>query len=287
MTVLEVLTAATGYLKDHGVESPRLNAEHLLAHVLRKRRLDLYLEFDRPLSDSERAPLRDLIRDRGAGKPLQHLLGTAEFFGRSFLSDGRALVPRPETEQLVELIVEYSRSHNARLSLLDIGTVSGVIAITMALQLPLARVTATDLSAEALSLAKENAARHSVGERIAFHEADLFPVERERFDWIVANLPYIASTELASLQREVRHDPLRALDGGPDGLSLIRRLIEASPAHLAPGGVLAMEVGQDHAIEVTGLLASRAYRDIRVHKDYQQIERFITASSPRQLQGPG
>ena len=287
MTVLEVLTAATGYLMDHGVESPRLNAEHLLAHVLRKRRLDLYLEFDRPLSDSERAPLRDLIRDRGAGKPLQHLLGTAEFFGRSFLSDGRALVPRPETEQLVELIVEYSRSHNARLSLLDIGTGSGVIAITMALQLPLARVTATDLSAEALSLAKENAARHSVGERIAFHEADLFPVDRERFDWIVANLPYIASTELASRQREVRHDPLRALDGGPDGLCLIRILIEASPAHLAPDGVLGMEVGQDHAAEVTGLLASRAYRDIRVHKDYQQIERFITASAPRQLQGQG
>ncbi len=287
MTVLEVLTAATGYLKDHGVESPRLNAEHLLAHVLRKRRLDLYLEFDRPLSDSERAPLRDLIRDRGAGKPLQHLLGTAEFFGRSFLSDGRALVPRPETEQLVELIIEYSRRHDARLSLLDVGTGSGVIAITLALQLPHARVTATDLSAEALCLAKENAARHSVGERIGFHQADLFPPDRKRFDWIVANLPYVASTELASLQREVQHDPLRALDGGPDGLFLIRRLIEASPARLAPGGVLAMEVGQDHAVEVTGLLASRAYRDIRVHKDYQQIERFITAASPRQPQDEG
>lgn len=287
MTVLEVLTAATGYLKDHGVESPRLNAEHLLAHVLRKRRLDLYLEFDRPLSDSERAPLRDLIRDRGAGKPLQHLLGTAEFFGRSFLSDGRALVPRPETEQLVELIIEYSRRHDARLSLLDVGTGSGVIAITLALQLPHARVTATDLSAEALCLAKENAARHSVGERIAFHQADLFPPDRKRFDWIVANLPYVASTELASLQREVQHDPLRALDGGPDGLFLIRRLIEASPARLAPGGVLAMEVGQDHAVEVTGLLASRAYRDIRAHKDYQQIARFITAASPRQPQGEG
>jgi release factor glutamine methyltransferase len=284
MTVLEVLAAATGYLKEHGVESPRLNAEHLLAHVLRKRRLDLYLEFDRPLSDSERAPLRDLIRDRGAGKPLQHLLGTAEFFGRSFLSDSRALVPRPETEQLVELIIKHPRCRDARLSLLDVGTGSGVIAITLALQFPLARIAATDLSPGALSLARENAARHSVEKRIAFHEADLFPAGGERFDWIVANLPYITSMDLGSLQREVLHDPLAALDGGPDGLSFIRRLIEASPAHLAPDGLLAMEIGHDQATEVTGHLASHAYRDIRVHKDYQRIERFITASCPRQLQ---
>jgi HemK-like putative methylase len=146
----------------------------------------------------------------------------------------------------------------------------------MALQLPLARVTATDLSAEALSLAKENAARHSVGERIAFHEADLFPVERERFDWIVANLPYIASTELASLQREVRHDPLRALDGGRRSFPH-SKTHRSFPAHLAPGGVLAMEVGQDHAIEDRASCVARLPRYL--HQDYQQIER----SSPHRL----
>jgi release factor glutamine methyltransferase len=288
MTVLDVLTAAAGYLRDHGVESPRLNAEHLLAHVLGKKRLDLYLEFDRPLSDAERTPLRDLVRDRGTGKPLQHLLGTAEFFGRLFVSDSRALVPRPETEQLVELIVEDPRCHHAAgMNVLDIGTGSGVIAITLALQRPLAAVAATDISSEALSLARENAARHSLNGKIALHEADLFPRDEGRFDWIVANLPYIATAELAILQREVQHDPLIALDGGPDGLCLIRRLIEAASARLAPGGMLAMEIGHDQAAEVVAQLASQAYRDIGVHKDHQGFERFVTASSPRRLLGRG
>jgi release factor glutamine methyltransferase len=284
MTVLEVLAAASDYLKNRGVESPRLNAEHLLAHVLGKRRLDLYLEFDRSLSDAERAPLRDLIRERGTGKPLQHLLGTAEFFGRSFLSDRRALVPRPETEQLVELILEDLRCHQgAGLNVLDIGTGSGVIAITLALQLPFATVAATDTSSEALSLARENASRHSLNGRIAFHESDLFPPGEGRFDWIVANLPYVTSAELTMLQREVQHDPLAALDGGPDGLRLIRRVIEAAPARLEPGGMLAMEIGQNHAGEVFAQLASKFYCDIGVRKDHRGIARFVTASSPSQV----
>jgi release factor glutamine methyltransferase len=288
MTILEVLTAAAGYLGDHGVESPRLNAEHLLAHVLGKKRLDLYLEFDRPLSDAERASLRDLVRDRGTGKPLQHLLGKAEFFGRLFLSDSRALVPRPETEQLVELILEDPRCHHdAGMNVLDIGTGSGVIAITLALQRPLASVAATDISSEALSLARENAVRHSLNGKIAFHEADLFPRGEERFDWIIANLPYIATAELALLQREVQHDPFIALDGGSDGLRLIRRLIEAASARFAPGGILAMEVGHDQAAEVMAQLASQDYRDIGVHKDHQGFERFVTASSPRRFLGQG
>jgi release factor glutamine methyltransferase len=288
VTVLEVLTAASGYLKDRGVESPRLNAEHLLAHILGKKRLDLYLEFDHPLSDAERAPLRDLVRDRGTGKPLQHLLGTAEFFGRSFASDSRALVPRPETEQLVELILKDPRCHHdAGMNVLDIGTGSGVIAITLALQRPLAAVAATDISSEALSLARENAVRHSLNGRIPFHEADLFPRGEGSFDWIVANLPYIATAELAILQREVQHDPLIALDGGSDGLCLIRRLIEAASARLAPGGMLAIEIGHDQTAEVVAQLVLQAYRDIGVHKDHQGFERFVTALSPRRLSGRG
>ena len=220
MTLLQVLTAATSYLQRHGVDHPRLNAEHLLAHVLGKKRLDLYLEFDRSLLEAERAPFRELIRDRGTGKPLQHLLGTAEFFGRSFTSDPRALVPRPETEQLVELVIQNLGSGPADMNILDIGTGCGVIAITLALESPLAAIWATDISVEALSLARENALRHSV--KINFHRANLFPPGANRFDWIVANLPYIASDELATLQPEVQHDPPAALDGGPDGLCQIR-----------------------------------------------------------------
>lgn len=278
MTLIEVLTAAAGYLKNHGVESPRLNAEHLLAQVLAKKRLDLYLEFDRPLSDSELATFRELIRDRGTGKPLQHLLGTAEFFGRSFVSDLRALVPRPETEQLVELVIQLARKREAGLRILDIGTGSGVIAITLALELPLATIAATDVSPDALSLARENATRHSV--KIDFYEADLLPAATERFDGIVANLPYIQSGELASLQREVQHDPPAALDGGLDGLSCIRRLIGAASDHLAPEGFLALEIGHNHAAAVSAQLGALGYREIRVEKDHQGIERFAVASAP-------
>ena len=280
MTVLEVLTAATRYLENHGVESPRLNAEHLLAHVLRKRRLDLYLEFDRQLSEGERAPLRELVRNRGAGKPLQHLLGTTEFFGRSFLSDGRALIPRPETEQLVELILGDLDCRNSRMSILDVGTGSGVIAITLALALPFATVAATDISAQALSLARENASRHSLEARIAFWEVDLFPPGWERFDCIVANPPYIAKGNFSNLQVEVHHDPLTALDGGSDGLSLIRRLIDLAPERLEAEGFLALEIGHDQSTEVVAQFAVKKYRKIRVHKDYQGFERFVLAASP-------
>jgi release factor glutamine methyltransferase len=280
MTILEVLAAAAGYLKDHVVDSPRLNAEHLLAHVLGMKRLDLYMEFDRSLGDTERGRLRSLVRDRGAGKPLQHLLGTAEFVGRSFLSDKRALIPRPETEQLVELFLGDPRSQRAGTRILDVGTGSGVIAITLALQLPQAVVRGTDVSCEALSLARENATRHSLNGKIVFEEADLFPPGDEIFDCVIANLPYIASGEIRALQREVRHDPLVALDGGPDGLWLVSRLIECAATRLAPDGLLSMEIGHQQAGRVVSRLAGRGYREIAVHKDYQNVERFVRASAP-------
>jgi release factor glutamine methyltransferase len=275
MTVLEVLTAATGYLEKRDVESPRLNAEHLLAHVLGKKRLDLYMEFDRWLSEDERMPLRDLIRRRGERVPLQHLLGTAEFFGRSFLCDGRALVPRPETEQLIELVLP-AKPRRA----LDVGVGSGVIALTLAQEFPEAEIHGIDLSPAALALTRENIARHGLETRVTLHEGDLLPPASGPFELIVANLPYIASADMAELQKEVQFDPASALDGGEDGLDLVRRLITDAPHHLAPGGLMALEIGHDQAARVAEIFAQAGYEQIAIEKDYQGVERFVTARKP-------
>lgn len=274
MTVLEVLTAATDYLGKQGVESPRLNAEHLLAHVLgKKNRIDLYLEFERPLGETERAPLRDLVRQRSEGRPLQHLLGTVDFLGFTFATDARALIPRPETEQLVELVLASGDFERA----LDVGTGSGVIALSLALKRPQAGVTGCDLSREALSLAAENAARHDLAERVPLIESDLLANTPGPMDVIVANLPYIPEADIKDLSREVRHDPPLALDGGADGLDLVRRLAAGAPAVLSPGGLLALEIGHDQSERVCELLSAQNYRDISPRRDYQNIERFIIA----------
>lgn len=278
MTVLEVLRGAENYLAGHGVESARLNAEHLLAHALGLGRMELYLRFDRPVSEAERAPLRETVKRRAAGEPLQHILGTVEFHGRVFGCDRRALVPRPETEQLVEIALGLLRDAGAEAPcVLDVGTGSGVIALTIALECPRARVTATDLSPEALSLARENAARHDLHERIRWEEADLLPTGASVFDLIVANLPYIPDSDLGELSREVRHDPPSALAGGTDGLDVIRRLIPPAAGRLAPGGALLLEIGAGQADAVSELLDRSNFRDIRVQEDYQDVRRFALA----------
>ena len=273
LPLLEVLRGAESYLGERGVENPRLNAEHLLAHALGLKRMELYLQFDRQLGETERAPLRDMVKRRGAREPLQHILGTVEFHGRTFACDKRALVPRPETEQLVEIAVEMTKGKNSPV-ILDIGTGSGVIALTLALELPGASIHATDVSADALALAADNAARHALRERITFAPSDLLPPGETKFDLIVANLPYIATDEIAALSSEVRHDPLSALDGGPDGLDIIRRLIDAAPDRLSPGGALLLEIGAGQADAVNTHLAARKFRDISVSSDYQNIPRF-------------
>jgi release factor glutamine methyltransferase len=274
MTTLEVLNAAASYLEKQGVESPRLNAEHLLAHVLGKaRRIDLYLEFERPLGELERAPLRELVKRRGEGVPLQHLLGTVEFHGRVFACDARALVPRPETEQLVELTVGQLKEPQR---IVDVGTGSGVIALTLACIFPQAQVVGCDTSAAALELAAENRTRLGLGE-VAFLESDLLNSAPGPFDAVVANLPYIPAGEIPGLSREVRHDPVSALDGGADGLDLVRRLAAEAPAKCAPDALLALEIGIGQAGEVAGILAEHNWRDIAVRRDYQDIERFVFA----------
>src|SRR5437762_511312 len=172
MTLLEVLQSTTDYFKKRGIESARLNAEHLLAYALKRKRIELYLEFERELTEEELTPLRELVRRRGQGEPLQHLLGTVEFAGQTFLCDKRALVPRPETEQLVERIANC-RMPNADCRILDVGTGSGVIALSLAAKLPEAKITATDVSEDALALARENADRLGLTDRVEFCRSDL------------------------------------------------------------------------------------------------------------------
>jgi len=281
MTVLEVLNAATSYLKQRGVESPRLNAEHLLAHALgKKRRMDLYLEFDRPLGEPDREPLRGLVKRRAEGVPLQHLLGTVEFFGREFVCDGRALIPRPETEQLIECVLKLAPAAG---SFLDVGTGSGVIALTLALERLGAAVTGCDVSSQALELAAENRARHELAQRVVLVESDLLSSVAGTFDVVVANLPYIPAADIAGLSKEVRHDPVSALDGGEDGLRLIERLADGAAGRLTPGGLLALEIGHDQSARVEAMLRERGFHDVAVHKDHQGIGRFVTGragSSP-------
>jgi len=274
-TVIDVIQATTAYFQKSGLESPRLNIEHLLAHVLQRKRMDLYLEFDRPLGEPELEPLRGLVKRRAAGEPLQHLLGTAEFHGRTFLCDKRALVPRPETERLCELLIE-SGIENPAAEILDVGAGSGVIALTLAAAWPEARVTAVDVSPEALALARENATRLGLAGRVQFLTSDLLSGVTGAFELIVANLPYIASHEISTLAREVQHDPFSALDGGPDGLEVFRRFVPQAARHLR--GRLALEIGHDQAEPLAALLAAHNFQDIRPQTDYQGKDRFIFAT---------
>jgi release factor glutamine methyltransferase len=278
VTVLQVLQNTADFFARKGVESPRLNIEHLLADVLGKRRIDLYLEFDRTLSEDELAPLRDKVRRRVEGEPLQYVLGSWDFFGRAFRTDQRALIPRSETEILVEIGLKAIRAQsNSRNRLLDVGTGSGVLAITFALESPNLQVVGSDISPLALNLARENAERQGLDHRIEWIESDLFDSVTGSFDFLVANLPYIPTEEIPKLAREVQHDPRLALDGGADGLTVIRRLLRDAPTFLKKGAFLILEVGFDQADPVADLMAAQKLRDISVENDYQGVRRFVTA----------
>ncbi|HEV2095231.1 MAG TPA: peptide chain release factor N(5)-glutamine methyltransferase [Chthoniobacterales bacterium] len=275
MNVLEVLQSTTAYFQKRELESPRLNAEHLLAHSLRCKRIELYLEFERELDEAELAPLRALVRRRGQREPLQHLLGTVEFSGRSFLCDRRALIPRPETEELVEQLRARKIAAGGRI--VDVGTGSGVIALSLAAAFPGAEVHAVDISSDALALARENAARLGCAERVQFHEGQLLEPLRGEFDLVVANLPYVPSGDRSTLAPEVLCDPDVAVFAGPSGDEIIRELIAAAPARLGRGGLLALEIGVDQADALALFLAEKNYHDIAPIRDYSGIARFLFA----------
>jgi len=283
MTVLELLQATTAYFKKHNVENPRLNAEHLLAHVLGRKRIELYLEFERQLSESELAPLRSLVKRRGEGEPLQHLLGTVEFCGHIFVCDKRAMIPRPETEELVQLLVSNFKKcqrrpdQSLRLRIADVGTGSGVIALSLAAELPEADIFAVDISEDALGLARENADRLLVADRVRFLRSNLLENVEGSFDVIVGNLPYIPRQERQTLSREVLHDPEVALFAGGCGDELVRELIAQASSRLRPDGMLALEIGIGQSDTLVAALAEKNYRDIWREKDYSGVTRFLFA----------
>jgi release factor glutamine methyltransferase len=275
MTVLEVMQATTAYFKKHSVENPRLNAEHLLAHVLGRKRIELYLEFERVLTETELAPLRDLVKRRGEGEPLQHLHATVEFCGHIFLCDKRGMVPRAETEELVEII--ESRIENRKSRIVDVGTGSGVIALSLAMKFPEAEVVAVDISDDALALAQENASRLKVADRVRFSKSNLLENVKGSFDVIAANLPYISTQDRHTLSREVLHDPAVALFASAQGDELMRELIAQAPSRLRPGGMLALEIGLGQSDALLSALAEKNYRDICSKTDYSGVTRFLFA----------
>lgn len=280
-TVRRVLTWTTQHFEKRQVDAPRLTTEILLAHVLKTGRVRLYVDLDRPLSKDELGAFRALIERRLAGEPTNYLTGAKEFYNRPFKVDARVLIPRPETELLVEAVL-HAVPKDAPSRVLDVCTGSGCIAISVAAERPQATVLATDLSKDACALARENAQALGVGERVSVLEGDLFaPLPPDAlFRVVVSNPPYIDSGDIAGLSAEVRREPRLALDGGPDGLVALRRVIQGARRVLEPGGLLALEMGETQGSAVLELLRAAGYADARVEKDLERRERMAFGTQP-------
>jgi release factor glutamine methyltransferase len=322
VTVLEAIQKSTEFLAKKGVESPRLQIELLLAHLLKLPRMKLYLNFERVLTPAETDALRELVQRRGRREPLQHITGSISFCGLEIAVNRHALVPRPETELLAEAGWEFLNREGRRAgdpnsgtaarhpspngfpTALDFGTGTGCIAIALAVKCPQAIITATDVSAEALALAKENAARHNVSERIKFLQGDGFAAVQKnvgqasslslseekksetgatpvlRFDLIISNPPYIPSAEIATLQPEVRDfDPRAALDGGVDGLDFYRRLAVEAKSFLKPNGKIMLEFGDGQDGTIRNIFEAEKWIVEAVKEDYSHRARILIATS--------
>ncbi len=296
MTVLEAIQKSTGFLAKKQVESPRLQTELLLAHLLKLPRMKLYLNFDRELSATETDALREAVRRRGQREPLQHITGSASFCGHEIVVNRDVLTPRPETELLAELgwtfLQQAAGSAGANsISALDLCTGSGCIAIAIAAKCPVAQLLAADISPAALAVVRVNADRNHLSDRIEFREGDGFKAladapERastRQFDLIVSNPPYIPSAEIATLDPEVRDfDPVLALDGGADGLDFYRRLGDGGAAHLKPEGRMMLEIGDGQAEAIKKIMEKENWIVETMKEDYSQRARIliIKASPP-------
>lgn len=278
-TITHVLREATTRLEAGGIDSPRLDAEILLAHVLNCRRLDLYVDAEKKLPLEKILRFNELITRRLKKIPVAYLTGTRDFMGLSFAVNESVLIPRPDTEILTELVGEYLRGLGGNVTFADLGTGSGAIAVSILKFVKSARACAVDISADALAVAKFNATKFHVDDRAEFFCGDMFaPLEGKIFNAIVSNPPYIPTGDIAALQAEVTHEPRLALDGGNDGLNFYRRIISDSPNFLIAGGLLAVEVGISQAEAVKNFIADNGYfTAAEIYRDLTGIERVVAA----------
>ncbi len=286
-TIQEVLQSGTKWLEARGVDAPRYSMQSMLVHVLGCNKTWLYLHYEDALTEPQLEQLRRMLRERGKGVPLQHLLGETEFYRRNFRTDARALVPRPETEELVEQALQMAPRREG-MRVLDMGCGSGVIGISLALELAQYRpeVVLADVSEAALSLALENA--HALGARVGTYRSDLFSawspapenavMPPDGFDLLLANLPYVPDGE--AISAEVRHDPATALYGGVDGLDIVRRFVAEALPHAAPGALFLLEVGHDQGPAVGELMQAAGYTGVKVLTDMSGKARFPMGYAP-------
>ena len=284
-TIIRMIEWGTSYFRKKRIDSPRLTIELIVAHVLELKRFDLYMQFDRPLAEEELAKLREMIKRRTAMEPLQYILEEAEFHGRTFTVRPGVLIPRPETELLVDEALRRTRS----LRCLDVGTGSGCIAVTVALERPETEVVAIDLSEEALAIARENAARLGA-DRIDFRRMDLFDdaaiPSLGSFDLIISNPPYVSYGEMPELQAEVRdHEPRMAVTDGSDGLSFYRRFATLGSTLLRRDGEMFLELGYDMAAAVRSMFEEKGFEE-EIYTDFDRIERILRARRKEESASP-
>jgi len=283
LMVRDALKLVASYLREHGIDEVRFEAELLLRHILNLSRADLYLHLNRFLSSGERTFLREAIQHRVQGMPIQYIIGWQTFRYLNLRVKPGVFIPRPETELLVEQVIDVAKSMVKPLTIVDVGTGSGAIALSIAQEISETRVYALDISKEALKLAEENAHLHNLESKVTLVKTELFenldPNLIGKVDIIVSNPPYIREKEIEELPREVRDfEPRLALSGGIDGLKVHKRIIADSSRYLQEGGFLALEVGFDQAQKVSEILhGSGNFEDIRVLRDYSGMDRIVSA----------
>ena len=278
LTVLEIIKKTTEFFAAKRIEPPRLNAELLIGHALGLKRMELYLQFERPLVEAELEKIRPLVRRRGQHEPLQYITGEMEFHGLKLKVDRRALIPRPETEMLVAIVITECKTPPTRV--LDLGTGSGAIALALAKEFPSANVTAVDVGEDALALARENAASTALAERVTFLKSNWFTAlaADARFELIIANPPYLSAEETAQTAPEVRsHEPLSALTAADGGLADLRAIIAGAPQFLSPDGLLALETGIAQHAELLRLANAAGFAHVESRRDLTGRDRFVLA----------